>query len=361
MSRRTRPRKASLKTTLGGGSKKLQRPLYSEAEEDNRAQALGLLGVLDTQPEERFDRICRLAQGVLNVPATYISYLDRDRQWFKSTLGMGEVKETPRAGSFCDYAIRRSRPTVVLNADADPFFKESPYVTEGPKVKFYAGFPLMFGDQRVGTLCALDFEPRDEITDQQMQQLFELARIAEREMSSGWDGQTVAKRLPVSVLKAYIGEEDQLDQLDPEVVMALLNLYFEMVVAIVERWEGSVDQMTGGSFSLVFHGPQHEMRAAACALEIQNSTPELNKQLESRELPTISVGMGLHSQDMILGFLEAGGLQRATLAGTGRNKSELLVRKASLGEIAVSSEFADKLKTRATFEQGVLKALEVGE
>ncbi|HIB68581.1 MAG TPA: GAF domain-containing protein, partial [Phycisphaerales bacterium] len=182
MSRRERPKKKR-QLKRGLGSPDAPKPqLYSHQEEDARAEVIRRIGLLDTEPEERFDRICRLAGDVMKAPATYIALLDRHRQWFKSTEGMGELKETPREGTFCDYAIRRSRPTVVLNADQDPLFKKSPYVTDGPQVKFYAGFPLTVDGQRVGTLCALDFEPREAVTEEQLEKFYDLARMAEKEL-----------------------------------------------------------------------------------------------------------------------------------------------------------------------------------
>ena len=188
MSRRERPkRKRQLKRSLGSGEGAEKPQLYCDEEEDARADAIHRLELLDTEAEERFDRICRMAGDVMKAPATYIALLDRNRQWFKSAQGMGELTETPREGTFCDCAIRRSRPTVVLNADEDSLFKKSPYVTKGPQVKFYAGFPLTVDGQRVGTLCALDFEPREEVTDEQLERLYDLARMAEAELSQKQD------------------------------------------------------------------------------------------------------------------------------------------------------------------------------
>ena len=298
MARRKRPsKKRGLKTKLGGGSAlpKADVELYSKEQENSRALALGSLNLLDTPPEERFDRLCRLAQNVVGAPATYISLIDRERQWFKSTCGMPDISETPREGTFCDYAIQRSRPTVVLDADADPLFCQSPYVTDGPKVKFYAGFPLMVQGQRVGTLCALDFEARDEVSDEEMDQLYDLARIAEKELTF----QEESKLLYTTLSSKILGFERLLANHYPEVASSVVNQYRETMEPIAARWQGQVDGFSGGSFRVLFpmkdDSQIHILAAAACSLEMQLAIAELNEVLHHQGQPTLFCGIGVHS------------------------------------------------------------------
>lgn len=316
MARRTRPkRKSGLKTSLQDGRslrcgasapgvQSTKVSLYPEAGEDSRAQAVSSLALLDTAPEERFDRICRLTRDLMGVPATYVSLIDRDRQWFKSTCGMGDVKETPREGTFCDYAIQKSTPTVVLDATQDPFFAKSPYVADGPKVRFYIGFPLMAAGQRVGTLCALGFEPRAEVTDLQMEQLYDLARMAERELTllehDAQNSHAEPEAITVSVLSAQLWEPQLLyEQLKPDISVALLELALAYMVEVAQRWQGDLVNTAGGGIRVVF-GSEGDLaesaaRAAACSLEMQRSASELNKDLAERGLPQLSFGIGLHT------------------------------------------------------------------
>ncbi|NJO35469.1 MAG: EAL domain-containing protein [Rhodospirillales bacterium] len=107
--------------------------LASEHEE-RRLQALQSYGILDTSPEESFDRITRLARLALNAPMAMISLVDRDRQWFKSKQGV-EVDETPRSFSFCTYTIRKDSPLVVGDATQDPRFRNSPLVTGAQRAR----------------------------------------------------------------------------------------------------------------------------------------------------------------------------------------------------------------------------------
>lgn len=153
-------------------------------DEERRLAALHGLSLLDTEGEERFDRITRLAREVFGVPIALISLVDRDRQWFKSRLGLS-LTATPREESFCAYAIAGSEVFVVEDARADPRFAANPMVTATPGVRFYAGAPLATpGGQRIGTLCVLDTELRDW-TATQSAALRMMADLVEHELHQG--------------------------------------------------------------------------------------------------------------------------------------------------------------------------------
>jgi hypothetical protein len=125
-----------------------------------RQRALDELGILDTPPEERFDRVTRLAKQLFGVESAAISLIDRDRQWFKSRQGIDDP-ETTRDAAFCDFTIQQSSTLNVPNALNDPRFAENPLVTGDPNIRFYAGHPLEApGGERVGALCVFDPNPR---------------------------------------------------------------------------------------------------------------------------------------------------------------------------------------------------------
>ena len=128
--------------------------------EKQRLKSLRDLLILDTPPEERFDRISAFAAQEFSMPMALVSLVDRDRQWFKSNFGL-EARETPRDISFCGHAVTLSEPLVVLDALEDPRFFDNPLVTGHPFVRFYAGagLRLPYG-QVVGTLCVMDRRPR---------------------------------------------------------------------------------------------------------------------------------------------------------------------------------------------------------
>lgn len=151
-------------------------------DETQRLRALSTLCILDTLPEERFDRITRLAARAFNVPIALVSLVDRDRQWFKSRQGLPAC-ETGRSISFCGHAILQEGPLVVCDALQDPRFFDNPLVAGDPHIRFYAGQPIHGPDgSRLGTLCIIDRQPR-EFFAEDAALLVDLAGMVERELS----------------------------------------------------------------------------------------------------------------------------------------------------------------------------------
>lgn len=149
--------------------------------EEERLQALDDLDILDTQPEETFDRITRLAAQVLDTPIALVSLVDKERQWFKSSNGL-DAQETPREHAFCSHAILNTEIMVVNDARLDERFVDNPLVQGPPDIRFYAGAPLMLTDDiRLGTLCAIDTRPR-EITESEAAALRDLAAVVVDEL-----------------------------------------------------------------------------------------------------------------------------------------------------------------------------------
>ena len=131
--------------------------------EERRLAALAKLGILDTPPEERFDRLVRIARKVYNVKIALFSIVDEERQWFKAKDGL-EPRETHRSFAFCDHAIRQEKPFIVEDASKDPRFRNNPLVTGGPQIRFYAGIPVREpGGYKLGTICIIDDKPRKRV------------------------------------------------------------------------------------------------------------------------------------------------------------------------------------------------------
>ncbi|WP_166787981.1 GAF domain-containing protein [Cryobacterium adonitolivorans] len=128
--------------------------------EDARHRALMALNLLDTAPEERFDRIVALASSSLGASAAAFTVLDGERQWHKSMVGLA-VSEIPRSTSFCTVTVLEPAALVVPDALLDERFRENPLVVSGPKLRFYAGFPIESpSGERIGALCVYDQNPR---------------------------------------------------------------------------------------------------------------------------------------------------------------------------------------------------------
>lgn len=161
----------------------MQAPEIPENEAE-RLQTLRELCVLDTESEERFDALTRVAQALFQVPIALVSLVDADRQWFKSRQGL-DVSETPRRISFCGHTILT--PDVMLIADTldDTRFADNPLVTAAPDIRFYAGAPLVMPNgHRIGTLCLIDRRPR-AMTPDDVARLKDLASSVVREFNRG--------------------------------------------------------------------------------------------------------------------------------------------------------------------------------
>lgn len=149
--------------------------------EDDRLAALKRINILDTQKEERFDRITRIAAKLFDVPIALVSFVDNDRQWFKSCVGL-DARETPRDQAFCAHAILSKDALIVQDTLLDDRFAQNPLVTGGPKIRFYAGYPIADANGfNLGTLCIIDTRPRD-LSDEQVLQLRDLAGILEEQL-----------------------------------------------------------------------------------------------------------------------------------------------------------------------------------
>jgi diguanylate cyclase (GGDEF)-like protein len=145
------------------------------ADEVARLAALAEYHILDTPPESAFDDLALLASRLLAAPIAIVSFVDRRRVWCKARVGLG-VNESSRESSFCNHTILQDDVFVVPDARADPRFSRSPWVIGEPKIRFYAGAPLISGaGRRLGALAVLDRVPR-RIDEAQRDTLRVLAR-----------------------------------------------------------------------------------------------------------------------------------------------------------------------------------------
>lgn len=367
--------------------------------EEKRLQALQSLELMDTDPEERFDRICRLVQSILDVPIAYIALLDDKRQWFKAQCGLGEVSETPREGTFCDLTIRQSGSVVVLNAAEDPKWKDKPYVSGPPYTRFYLGFPLHTSDGfPVGTLCALDLSPREKVCESQLGLVGDLARVAETELAlrdtlstqalllkrekqlqernefirrvlGRYVTDEVAEHVLSSPEELHIGGERRevtilmsdlrgftvmSDKIGPEKVVRILNHYLHHMVDIIMKWGGTIDEIIGDALLVIFGAPlrmkDHARRAAGCALEMQLAMKGLNEQLAGEDLAQIASGIGLNTGEVVVGNIGSEKRMKYSVVGSPVNLTARIESFTIGGQILASRETCDQLGDSARID-----------
>lgn len=154
----------------------------SPPNELERLAALHRLAIIDTPASPFLDRICRVAQQLFDAPIVAVTFLDATQQFLKATLGIGDVKVTARADSFCQYTIMHDEVFVVPDARADKTFAANPYVAGEPHIRFYAGTPLTTEPGiRLGSLCVIDTKPR-EFNPEQTAVLAGLGRLVVDEL-----------------------------------------------------------------------------------------------------------------------------------------------------------------------------------
>jgi diguanylate cyclase (GGDEF)-like protein/PAS domain S-box-containing protein len=202
-------------------------------DEEKRLATLRGLNVLDTPPEERFDRLTRLAQRIFDVPIAVITLVDSNRQWFKSCQGL-DATETPRSISFCGHAILGDEVFVIPDAALDPRFADNPLVAGAPHIRFYAGQPLKANNgSRLGTLCILDIKPRQP-SQADLDVLRDLAALVESELN----------------LLDTVETQDSLLRDSEAVLSATINAALDAVVhmdsaGIITRWNNQAEKIFG--------------------------------------------------------------------------------------------------------------------
>lgn len=209
--------------------------------ENARLTALTALHVLDTEPEPMLDDLVEIAAAVCDTPAALLSFVDRDRQWFKARLGV-MISEAPREGAFCSHAIRQPGEVfMVPDARQDERFAANPLVTGEPYVRFYAGAPMVTADgHAVGTLCVLDTVART-LSATQRGALHKLANLAMNHLHVNQTEIVMQNLQQVSrVLSRMHTEQDVPDAASAVAVAAREILEADGAVAFLPEEPGSV-------------------------------------------------------------------------------------------------------------------------
>lgn len=201
--------------------------------EGERQRVLDDYEILDTIEEQAYDDITMLASHICQTPIALISLVDRDRQWFKSRVGL-QAEQTPREYAFCAHAILRPGEVfVVADASEDQRFADNPLVVQDPRIRFYAGAPLVAPDgSALGTVCVVDRAPR-QLDDRSVEALRALSRqvVAQLELRKALrdvQAWTEAQQEYQQRLEAYQGQLEEanvrlLEQSSSDQLTGLLN------------------------------------------------------------------------------------------------------------------------------------------
>jgi len=267
--------------------------------EEERLSDLYAHGILDRPSNAQLDRIVSLAAEILGTPIALISLVDRDRQWFLSRQGL-EARETPRDVAFCHHAIRSDQVFVVADALQDSRFQDNPLVQGDPKIRFYAGAPLItHSGQRLGTLCVIDRQPH-LLTPYQEELLAQFSAMAMHEINH-------LRQARICSLTAVLTRRALLAEGEPVLQKALLqgrtpalvtvalgglrqlnaqadgasqlDQRLERIAAVCRRHAGAtgvVGRSGGGEFSLIWpDGTAVEQRLSDLKRDLQAVAPPL--------------------------------------------------------------------------------------
>lgn len=164
---------------MAGHQFELPKSTIEILQEINRLQAVEATGLLDGSSPELFEQICSTVTTVFNAPVAQITLLEKDRQCINNSIGF-DISEAPTSTSFCAYTISSGKDvTIIKDTLLDEIYKTNPFVVEPPHVRFYAGCPIRYEGEKVGTLCVYDFRPRDIVTEEQVKFIQQLALDAE--------------------------------------------------------------------------------------------------------------------------------------------------------------------------------------
>lgn len=260
--------------------------------EEARLGILRELEILDTTNESSLDELTALAAEVLGIPIVLISLVDKDRQWFKSKVGM-DASETPRNISFCGHAILDTKTLIVEDASKDLRFFDNPLVVGAPHVTFYAGVPLEVGGEFIGTFCAIDSQKR-VITSRQKELLELIARQVQTQLKHRYSVIT-SKKLNLKLLDLTLEIETEKNKL-AAFSKNKANFYSQMNHEIrtpLQSLLGSLELLRKAEDSK--SRQEYEKSAAACAeflLTVTNDLLDLGK-IESDSIDMVSSNFSL--------------------------------------------------------------------
>jgi adenylate cyclase len=378
------------------------------ANEPGRLGALKTYAIIDTLPEAGFDEITELAAQICECPAALVSFVDASRQWIKAKYGPlpAELSECPREISVCRATVCIDDILHVPDLTLDARFNTSPLVTDGLRLRFYCGVPLITRDgHALGSLCVVDFKPR-QLSFEQRESLRRLSRqtmihlelrrqlLERNEMmrelqhardravaEKGESDRLLLNILPISVaneLKTnervqprffdsasvifidFSGFTRLVETMEPASVIDQLDQYFTRFDDIMASHRLEKLKTIGDAYLAVGGVPEpnrtHAIDAALCALRILDHVAKLNRQREKLRMPAWQVRIGINTGPVIAGVV---GKHKFTydIWGNTVNTAQRVEAAGDPGRISIGELTWQHIKTR--FDTEARGAVEV--
>ena len=380
--------------------------------ESERLAELRDYKILDTVPEAAFDEITELAAEILKCPASFIEFMDGDRQWFKAKYGLPEeYTETPRDIAICSHTICQSDLLLVPDLSEDDRFSNNPLVSSAPNVRFYAGMPLITPNgSAIGTICTVDFERR-EISISQQEALRRLSRQvvtqlelrrallemdkavktrdemytdlqAERKKSDSLMEKILPKNIADEIKTNGKVEPKYFDEasimfcdlvgftkltetLPPKTLVELLDQIFCKFDSIAIKYDIEKIKTIGDAYMCVSginnNKDKHAENLCSMALEVRDYLEKSNIQREKLRMPRWDMRVGIHTGPVIAGVV---GENKFTFDvwGDAVNIAALMEQNSDAGRINISESTHYRVNDKFIVEdRGKIASLKKGD
>ncbi len=328
---------------------------YIPANENERLAELLSLNLSRKKVEKQFNGVIMILSKCLNVPIAYISSIESQEQKIHSSCGLN-FESSDRYTSFCGHTILQDEILLIEDTLEDERFHDNPMVVGEPNIRFYAGYPLasVMGNN-IGSLCIADTVPRKlegsdlevfmimgkllterirlnklsdiqkEISESKKQleqlnsELYQSNQFV-KQMFGQYMSESLLDELVKNKKETQLGGEERFvsvlisdlrsfsplsEKYSPDVVLEILNTYFEEMIDIIQEYEGYINEILGDGILVIFGAPKKlencALRAVQCGRAMQQGIARVNEKLKIKGLPLLQMGVGINSGNLIVG------------------------------------------------------------
>ncbi len=365
--------------------------------EARRLKELFSLGLEAPEKKSHLEGVVTILSKCLGVPIAYISTIESTTQNIHSSCGLN-FDSSDRSTSFCGHTILQQELIIVEDTLEDERFHDNPMVVNEPNLRFYAGYPLSsITGCNIGSLCVADTKPRKlnlseiEILNTLGQLLneriraFKLSDIqkeikesqahlemlnSELTQSNKFYQQLFGQYMSESLLEQVLinkkgtqlgGEEKKVtvlvsdlrkfspisEKYPPNVVIEILNVYLEEMIRIIHRHEGYINEILGDGILVIFGAPKAiesaPLKAVQCARDMQRGINKVNKKLRIKGLPSLEMGIGINSGNLVVGNIGSKRRMKYGVVGETINIASRIESLTIPGQILVSESIFEEI------------------